>query len=120
MVSCFRLRDKLTMEVFMKMKFAGDTFYKGEIIFQSGLVYDVDTEKGWADKWLKRGGEAVKEGAIVGKSSMDIPVEVKPVAKKPVASQTRNGNGKKGSQEDQPPVPSQTDESKTDDKSKEP
>lgn len=49
------------------MKFAVDMFYGNAIMFEKDKVYEVSTEKGWADRWLKRGGVVVEEPVFVEK-----------------------------------------------------
>lgn len=51
----------------MKMKFSVDMFYDGKCIFEKDKVYEVSQEKGWADRWLKRGGVVVNEPVFVEK-----------------------------------------------------
>lgn len=49
----------------IKLKFDKDMFYNGECVFKAGETYDVKTENGWADRWIKRGGMEVLEEAVV-------------------------------------------------------
>jgi hypothetical protein len=43
----------------IKLQFDKDMFYGKDCIFKAGQVYDVKTENGWADRWIKRGGVEV-------------------------------------------------------------
>lgn len=42
-----------------KLKFHQDAIYNGKLLYQAGQTYDVPTELGFADRWIKRGAEEV-------------------------------------------------------------
>ncbi|RTL04470.1 hypothetical protein EKK58_10435 [Candidatus Dependentiae bacterium] len=75
----------------VKLKFSNDMFYNSEVIFQAGKVYEVETEKGWADRWIKRGAEVVQD---------EVKPEVKEVEKPKDKPKNKPNNKKNEDKED--------------------
>lgn len=114
----------------MKMYFGSEQSYKGQLIFKDDHVYEVDSGKGWADKWTKRGGVEVLDGIVTGRSSMDNPFGADPVEKNLPSVEDVKSGGKKpeakkadakkaDAKKTEPLAPETKDESKLNDKSKE-
>lgn len=60
----------------IKIKFGEDKFYRdaNKPEFFKDTVYEISEERGWADRWLKRGGEQVDEdGTPVKKEEIVVP-----------------------------------------------
>lgn len=67
----------------MKMKFAEDKFYDGNLIYEANKIYEVDEANGWAGRWLKRGGIVVKDEEV-----KPVPVEPELDAAPPIIPET--------------------------------
>lgn len=44
----------------VKLEFLKDCYYDGKLLYQKG-IHEVDTENGWADRWVRRGAIKLEE-----------------------------------------------------------
>ena len=55
------------------LRFKADTFYNGQLKYHAGVIYEVSTELGWAERWIKRGAEVV---VIEEPKKIELPLEL--------------------------------------------
>ncbi len=81
----------------MKLKFNNDAWYNGQLIAKKGEIKEVDESNGFAQRWINRGAEVVKETAPVvveAAQAVEAPIEeVKEVVKE--LPKVENKKGKK-------------------------
>ena len=73
--------QKVAGEKTVKLKFHADAVYNNEVVYSKDSVHDVKVEKGWADRWIRRGvcvevyEEEKSSDKKEGKGAVDKPVE---------------------------------------------
>jgi hypothetical protein len=90
----------------MKLKFNSDAWYNGQLMFESGKIYEVTEEFGFAQRWINRGAEEVVE-TVINEIVEPEPIEqlnvendivmdeTKPVEPKPIYGKKGKAQSKK-------------------------